>query len=494
MPYLSPSTLRRFAVGLLFGAALMGRASAAERNVWPFWVGAEDERSGEITAAQALGPLLVEKHSADGAAQQIWRPIFLRETRPDRESAFVLYPLLSWERRGDSSSFSFFQIVNHQRTTSDPGAARAGFDIWPLYFSRTTGDPATSYRALLPITGTIKQRFGKDALTWHAFPLYFHVEQAGRHTRYTPWPFVRTTTGAGHRGFELWPLAGQRSRAGDYRDGFLLWPLLYRSERNLAAAQPDVRFGFLPFYARATGPGYRDETYLWPFFGYTDRTTPQAYRETRYLWPLLVQGRGDQRHINRWAPLYTHSIVKGTDKTWLLWPLYRRAIWQNGDLAHERQQLLFFLFWTEEQRSLTRSTAAPAHKTHLWPLFSSWDNGAGQRQLQALSPLEVFFPHNPVVRQVYSPLFAFFRYDERAPDHVRWSLLWNAVSSKRTPTEREFHLGPLLGTHTRDGAAHVTVGAGLLSWRRAAPAARWRFSFFDFRRSFAPAGQPAASP
>ena len=167
MPYLSPSTFRRLVVWLLLGAAMIAtRARAEEANVWPFWVGDRDERTGDITAAQALGPLLVEKRDpATGAVTQIWRPIFLRHQQPGREPAFLLFPFFSWDVREDDRAFSFFQILNHRRTVTAPGAERAGLDLWPLYFSRDTGDPATSYRALLPVTGTIKQRFGNDALT-----------------------------------------------------------------------------------------------------------------------------------------------------------------------------------------------------------------------------------------------------------------------------------------------------------------------------------------
>src|SRR5206468_10740909 len=69
---------------------------------------------------------------------------------------------------------------------------------------------------------------------------------------------------------------------------------------------------------------FRSETYLWPFFGYSDRTAPASYHEIRYLWPLFVQGRGDH-YINRWAPFYTHSVNHGYDKQWFLWPVLRRG-------------------------------------------------------------------------------------------------------------------------------------------------------------------------
>lgn len=494
MPYLSPSTLSRFVVRLLFAAALALPACAVERNLWPLWVGTEDETSGRITAMQAFGPLFAERQLSDGATQQAWRPIFLWQGNEQAETAHLLYPFFSWQKEGEHSSFTFFQLINHRRSAAANGTAMEAFDVWPFYFSRRTGDPTTSYRALLPVAGTIKYRFGKDELSWVAFPLYFKVEKAGMRTQHTPWPIVRRIDGDGHHGFEVWPLFGRRGRQGDYRAQFYLWPLIYKQEKNLSAEQPDVKQGFLPFYTRDTGRGFLDENYLWPFFGHTDRSQPQRYREIRYFWPLLVQGRGEVRHINRWAPFYTHSIVKGYDKSWVMWPLFRQARWADGDVAQERNQFLYFLYWSTVQRSVENPATAPAYKKHVWPLLSVWDNGAGRRQWQMLSPLEVFFPQNEPVRQLYTPLFALFRYDQQAPGHVRWSLLWNAVSSRRTPEEREFHLGPLFSKRRTAAGERVALGAGLLSWHREVHSPRWRFSLFDFGRTPAKPVSPAASP
>jgi hypothetical protein len=493
MPQPTPSPSSRLVVWLLLAAGWMLPAHAVQQNAWPLAVRTDDAPAGLVTT-QALGPIIEGKRTADGANQSVVRPLWLQQDNERGSRGHFLYPLVSWETAAAYRTFSIFQVINFRREAMGGGAPRQGFDVWPLYFSRETGDPETSYRALLPVAGTIKHRFGRDQLDWVAFPLYFHVEQRGRHTHYTPWPFIRRIHGEGHRGFEFWLIAGQRGRENDYREQFYLWPLIYKQERNLSEPVPDVKFGVLPFYTRDTGLGFVQENYLWPFFGYTHRTEPQRYDETRYFWPLLVQGRGDDRHVNRWAPFYTHSVVKGYEKTWLMWPLVRRAKWTDGNIAQERTQFLFFLYWSNEQRSLSRPGVAPAYKRHFWPLASVWDNGAGRRQLQLLSPLEVFFPHNDPVRQLYSPLVALYRYDERAPDDVRWSLLWNAVSSRRAPGEREFHLGPLFGTHRDAAGERITIGAGILSWRRDAGQPRWRFSLFDFRRSPANPGQSVASP
>jgi hypothetical protein len=478
-------------VWLIFAALLAAAPLCAEeQNAWPVSV-RQTGSDGALESGQYIGPFFFTKSTASGELQG-FRPFFLQARAGDKESAYFLYPLFTWERQPDFSSFSFFQLINRRRTAETGQPEVRGFDVWPFYFSKATGDPATTYHALMPVAGTIKQRFGKDRLTWYAFPLYFNTDKSGMEVTSAPWPFLRFIDGAGHHGFEFWPLFGHRGRAGDYDKRFWIWPLFYQQSTHLDEPQPTIRIGALPFYSRDTGPGFVSENYVWPFFGYTHRTEPVRYDEQRYFWPFLVQGRGAQRYVNRWAPLYTHSTYKGYDKTWIVWPLYRHAEWADAGIAQEKNQLLYFLYWSQTQRSLTNPAAAPAHKTHVWPLFSSWDNGAGRRQVQLLSPLEVFFPTNDPIRQLYTPLFALYRYDRQDAATSRHSLLWNAVTWRRSATDREFHVGPLFSVQAGAGQQRIALGNGVLGLTRRPGTRVWRLFLFDFARK--PATNSTAIP
>jgi hypothetical protein len=465
----------------LISAALLGLVPlhGHERNGWPLFV-QQEKADGSVESAEYLGPLFFNHHIPGEPHQAGFRPVYMKSRDGDVETSYLLYPFFTWRRETDYRSFSFFQLVNTSRETDARQPTIHTFDVWPFYFSRDTGQPETTYHALFPIGGTIKERLGYDRLHFVLFPLYAEADQKGARTTHAPWPFLRFISGGGNHGFEFWPLFGHRGRAHDYDSQFYLWPLIYKSTSNLSEPQPDIKLGVLPFYARVTAPGYIDETYLWPFFGYSHRTDPLKYDEQRYFWPFFVQGRGDVSYVNRWGPFYTHSVVKGYDKTWFAWPVFRHARWEDGGIAQEQNQVLFFLYWSLTQRSTTNPRAAPAHKTHLWPLFSSWDNGAGRRQLQILSPFEVFFPTNEPVRQLYSPLFAVYRYDQRAPDDIRRSVLFSLLSWKRSPAEREFHFGPFFSTHWTPERARVVLGQGLFAWQRRPDTGPWIFSLFDF--------------
>jgi hypothetical protein len=407
------------------------------------------------------------------------------------KQALFAYPLFTYAADDETYRWSVFELIRRSGRKENASPALGSFtdptifELWPFWFSRQDPkDPDASYRAFFPIAGTLKNRFGYQRLSWTVFPFYLRSQKHDVVATGTPWPFVRVTSGAAE-GFALWPLFGYQNGPGAARQRYYLWPLIYNNSQPAssdapAGTAPSQQVGFLPFYTREQSAGFVNENYLWPFFGHTERTAPYRYHETRYLWPFFVQARGDDRYRNRWGPFYTHSIVKGYDKTWVGWPIYRHARWTDDNLTQTKRQVLFFLYYSLEQQSATNPALPHADKTHFWPLLSKWDNGAGQRQWQVLSPFEVFFPNNDKVRQVWTPLFAIYRFNQPAPGYAQHSFLWNAVSLKRTPERSEFHLGPLFGLERNHGQRRVTVFNGLVGIRRDATEGRWHWLWLDF--------------
>lgn len=486
--------IRRLSVGLVAAAWLAAaRAGAEESNFWPALV-SQTDAAGTVQSWTAAGPLIFSEPVPSGGRVAGFRPFYVRRTNPNGElvETTVLYPIFYYRTYGDTYEWSVFKLINrYGRRAGGPATTEEEshtFDIWPFYFSRRTGDPATSTYAVFPIAGTIQGHLLYERLSWVLFPLYVRSENRGAVTTSTPWPFVRVTRGSS-TGFALWPLFGSMDHPGVYHRTFFLWPLGWNNTiqpgPDAAAGTPPTRqLGILPFYTRERGPDLVTENYLWPFFGYSDRTAPTHYHETRYFWPFLVQGRGDDHYTNRWGPFYTHSVIKGMEKTWEPWPLVRRARWTDGGILQDKTQVGFFLYYKLEQHSATNPAAAPAKKMHLWPLLSLWDNGAGRRQLQVLSPLEVFFTQNEEVRESWTPFFAIWRYDQKAPGDMRASLLWNAVTWEKRPAEQRFsfHLGPLLGIENGPDGRRVSVGSGLLGWQRDPDGAGHMF-WLVFRRN-----------
>ncbi len=492
-----PANLRRVSALLgLAAAAGVARAQPADReaNAWPVTVRYGDT-ARSTTAWTGAGPFLFRKPAAEaeGGTVSGFRPFWVQQHNAQGEfrAGYFLYPLLSYRVDETTFQWSFFELIRRWgRRGGAPAPVSAleqrdEFEVFPFWFSRTAGDPEMSYRALFPIYGTVKGKLTFERLSWTLFPLYVENERRGATTSYVLWPVFRRTQGTA-QGWGVWPLYTYAERLGVSRHESFLWPFGFNSTRQPSPDDPpgtpprrDV--GVLPFYSRNTGPGFINEDYAWPFFGYTERTLPKVYRETRYLWPLFMQGRGDQRYVNRWAPFYSHSVAKGYDKTWLGWPLLRYAEWTDGAVARQRTQFLYFIYWKEEQRRAGRPDGSAASLTHFWPLLSHWENGAGRRQWQFPSPLEVFFPGNEKVRLTWSPFFTLARHDQRAPGDHRTSLLWNAVTWERRAAEdrSEFHLGPLLGVTRQATDKRIAIGSGLFGFRRTADKG-WRMFWLDF--------------
>ena len=502
------------AAGLGFGASgLPARADIPDRehNFWPVSVRYQEPAS-QREAWNGVGPFLFRQPAADadGNTASGFRPFWVQLHNPQGQlrAGYLLYPLFSYTVDENTYKWSLFELVrrwDRQEGAPAPKSIfeeRGEFEVFPFWFSRQSGDPELSYRGLFPIWGTVKNKLGFERLSWKVFPFYVENEKRGAVTTSTPWPFIRVTRGAAH-GWGFWPFYHYVDRPGVSRYETYLWPLGFNSVRQPSPDDPpgtpprrDV--GALPFYTKSTGPGYINEDYLWPFFGYTDYTVKKSgglmglidkpganrevrYHETRYFWPFLVQGRGDERFVDRWAPFYTHSINKGYDKHWYAWPLWREAKWDDEGIARHRSQLLYFLYWHEEQRASGRENSPTAELTHVWPLFSDWDNGAGRRQWQFFSPLDVLFPGNEKIRQAWSPLFAIARHERTAPGHARTSFFWNAVTWEKNATDArsEFHVGPLVGVTRQAGTKRVTIGNGLLGFQRPAGGG-WRMFWWNF--------------
>jgi hypothetical protein len=431
-------------------------ARAYETNAWPAHV-AQKDPDGQTLSWAGAGPFLFSEQTPapDAGTAGGFRPFYVTITGGGSVKTDILYPLFYYRKYPDNYKWSILSLINDEGIPSKSKAAGGPkdkhFDVWPFYFSHETGDPIDTYHALFPVAGTMKYRLGFDKLSWEPFPLYVETVKKDTRTLYVPWPILSFVSGAVN-GFAVWPLFGETKGPGPARNSFYLWPLIWNNvlEPKLDAPEgtvPGTEFGFLPFFTRETGPGVVSENFLWPFFGFTDRTLPNRFSEERYFWPFFVQGRGDDHYVNRWGPFYTHSIDKGEDNTWVGWPFWHQKTWADDDIRQTKTQFFYFIYWCLDQGSVSRPGLAHAYKRHIWPVASIWDNGAGSREVEFPSPLEVFFPDNPDMREVWTPLFSIYRYEHKPTGEARTSLFWNAVTWRRNEGEGlvEFHVGPIVG-------------------------------------------------
>lgn len=457
-------SLKALSIAIVWTLILQGistNAFADWVNYWPFWVSEHTECDRFLHRDNFLGPLIEQRYTCREHVAAI-RPIgvHIDDYCCNRMHDYFLYPLFSHTTTECGTNWNMFGLIAGCNSNE-----RNKITIFPLLFSNRTCDSCTSYFAIFPLGGTIRNYLCMDSITWAFFPLYLALEQRCTVRHGLPWPFIRWQTGPSSGGSALWPLAGYFWKDCDYEQAYLLWPLIYKRFDCLSEPIPRYRVGFLPFFAYEYSAKKEMTTIIWPFFSHVimhDRN----YVEDQFLWPFFVQGRGDCEYVNRCAPFYSHSIRRGHDKKWFLWPLLKIQHWEDRGVSVTQEQLLYFLFWKQRQRCLTNPCAPEAKKMHLWPLYSYWDNGAGQKQFQFLSPLEVFFPTNRAVRNAYSPLFAIFRHEQIEPGHTRQSILFDLIASENTPCSQHFSIGPIFEMERSPCRSGFQILNGLLGFQK----------------------------
>ena len=275
-----------------------------------------------------------------------------------------------------------------------------------------------------------------------------------------PWPIIRYIRGAAN-GFAIWPLFDVTKGPGPARTAYLSLAAhlgqhpraaAYRAGRHRRRAPSSAS---CPSTPARRAPGRSSENYLWPFFGYTDRTLPYRYSERRYFWPFFVQGRGDDRLVDRWGPFYTHSNIKGTDSTWVVWPLWHQKRWVDDDIAPDEDASSSI---SSTGRSTRRTCDRPNWRPRLQAASLAPHQHLGQRRRQPAAP-------GPEPARGLLP-----RQSRHAGDRGRRSSRSTATTSGRPARPAP----PSSGTPSRGGAARGRGPGGVppRSAPRHAPACR----------------------
>ncbi len=436
-----------------------------ETNLWPLFVGEGEVADEPFDNWQGIGPLFFGRDNGDDRVYGM-RPFYIaiHDEEYDKRDFHVLYPFFNYRRRHLGFSWDILTMLRYHRTGSFGDDPLVNIRLSPIFFYGRGPQPHDSSFGIFPVYGDVYTVFGQDRFNWVLFPLYGRMERDGNVLTLAPWPFIKVYRGENASGVDFWPFYGRRQIEGNYERRFFLWPFGYHVRRELWKDEPFEAFGILPFYSRTSSERAESRSYIWPFFGYTHSTEPE-YMERRYFWPLWIQRRGENQYTNRWAPIYTRSIRRTRDRQWIMWPLYRHEKTTNRNMLDEKTQFFYFLYWSLRQTDPERPEATPARKRHIWPLLSEWDDGAGRRQIQVLSPFEVLFQHNELVRYNYSPLFALYQRDvDEAEERYRHSILFRLLTWQRRADDYRLNIGPVLTVEREEDNRSVEVLKGLFGY------------------------------
>ncbi len=408
---------------------------------------------------------IVEKKSNNAEMVQFLRP-FGAQYKPvgeeEQTENYFLYPFGRDYREKERICWSnFFGLFNYDWRFSSEKQYQEG-QFLPFVFFRKGYGVESDYAAVWPLGGAVKNFLGKDRSDWFLWPLWVKTYKGEQVNYWAPWPFVTVRKGDS-QGFALWPLGGHFYKENAYDERYAIWPLFYRHQ--YWKPEKSLKTGFLPLYAYEKTANVKDLSIIWPIWGHRWEKHPH-YEEHRILWPLWVQGKGDTRLINRWAPFHTYSENKAhkSNKEWFLWPFIKQQNWIEQSVAIHQEQFLYFLFWHQEQKN-AQTGEFLGNKTHFWPFYSYWNNGKGHEQVQALSPFEVFFPNNKMIREIYTPLFSLYRY-EKDGNTIRQSFLFKLFYEKQDPLGQHLKYSIFLEYKNKPQEKYFSLLKGLLEYKR----------------------------
>lgn len=470
-------------LGALVWACMYNRAVAEDfESYWPISTHETKDLPPETTIIERAGPLFSKQLDSEGRVRmRTFRPFYIQFLDPetDTRDAYFLYPLFRRHVSPKGTRWSIFNIIQKRSEVDDDRSSR--FRIFPIFSSDYSEEADESKNSVFPVKGKISHFFGKDSVSWFLFPFYLKSRKGEDRFSVFFWPFFQFQKGPKAGGRFFFPFCGYFWKEGYYKKHYFLWPFVYNQVTRLQTEDPLYRHGILPFYTFEKSNNLESACFVWPFFGYTHKKNPE-YHERRLFWPIFVQGRGEIKYVNRCAPFYTHSKFKDNEKWWYAWPFLRIKHWKEGGLNVSQSQILYFLMWSNKQRHPDPSKTFQAHKTHIWPFVSMWDRGDGKKQFQMFSPFESFFPHNTIIRNVYTPLFALYRYEKNDTERYH-RIFFNALFIKHSKDEKQLSLGPLLEFKRDPEGASLEIFKGLLGLQKKNGKRQIRFLWLTLGRS-----------
>lgn len=397
-----------------------------------------------------LGPLGVYREEGPRSTLGL-RPLLLRETdaASDSTEADLLYPFGAYSREREDVDWRFFTLFRRAELMP-PGreeATPSEVSLYPFLFWRTGSPGRPGYFAFFPLGGHLRDRFGRDDITFALFPLYARTVNEGVRTTHLPWPIVARWSGPEQSGWHLWPLVGRDVRPGRFDKTFILWPLGFAHDLDQDTENPKRVRLFLPFYSLLRSPQRDETTILWPFFSkITDRG--EAYEEWYLPWPIVQVARGETRRITRVWPLYSTAVRGSRIDESVLWPLYVTERDDREDVRLTRHRILYYL--VQDAREELPEEGGSRHRLDVWPLFIYEAEGEAAA-FQTLALLESFLPRDNALRRSWAPLWTLFRY-ERGPDgHTVSSLLWNLYRREAAEGFLAWQLAPLVAYRAEEG-------------------------------------------
>ncbi len=418
-------------------------SSAAETiNLGPLFYMEKDEETGE-KKIDALGPFISYKKEENEKGYGL-RPLFYnyKNSARDRSAFDFAYPLFTYRTfEGDTKLQALMYIFYYKSDLRDSGFREKEYTLFPILFARKAENPERSFFAVFPISGSMKNKYGKDEINFFLFPLFLQTKNYGVTNNNLFWPFIGAYSGRGVKGGRLWPIYGSKTAPNNaLNEQFALWPLYIKRDREFYGERISS-LALLPFYYSMDMPGRSQRTYAWPFFTYIENTN-RNFRRWDMPWPLITLSRGDV-NTNRIFPLFSVKKEKDYESGYAIWPLYSWRKHTLPDYEIKRRAIAFFLYKDVQNIPITER-GRDSRVINVWPLFTYKRSTDGKAYFNFISPLEVFLSDNPPRERNWRPLWTIFRWDKDEEGNHVSSFLWNTFRTESTKKGVKVELRPII--------------------------------------------------
>jgi hypothetical protein len=431
---LKPSIIHRAGcIGLLLASLVSGRTA----ELGPLWHDFPLTLDpGDRT--EAFGPLFYNQQTE---SQRTWAvpPLFssTRDAELDYQEYDFLYPLLTYDRFGEQYRWQFFQLLSFAGGPTQTETERDRFTIFPIYFQQRSSDPDQNYTALVPVYGTLKNRFSRDEVEFVLLPGYIKTRKRDVVTWNYLFPFFHWREGNELQGWQFWPVIGHETKGvtyatnnwgdvntiGGHNRWFGAWPIFHWQDNGVGTTNASTARAVLPAFYTARAPQRDSTTVLWPFFTWID-DREKDYREWQGPWPFVAFAGGEGKQMTRVLPFYAHAKGSGLENLSYGWFIYRENRLRSEPLERRRVRVLFFLYSDILERNT--ETGAERKRTDLWPLFTRRQELNGNTRLQVIAPLEPVLANNKSIERNYSHLWSLWRQENNPREKASsQSLLWN---------------------------------------------------------------------
>ncbi|OPX20751.1 MAG: hypothetical protein BZ151_02450 [Desulfobacca sp. 4484_104] len=452
-----------FLVILNLWACVPGPQGGQRLNLTPLVFYSHDAQE-QTTRWELLGPLFSREQTTNTTITTL-APLFYWQTGKEVQELEFLYPLGRYRQDPVGQRFNFLPL---SRSRQGPGVNE--FQFFPFFWGRTAD--GVPYGGVFPLGGTLKERFGRESISFVLWPLFSTSRGEGSHHYHFLWPLFSYSTGR-ESAFTFWPLYGRITKAGVYDKYYALWPSWHYQRLNLDTDRPRTLKAVLPFYLEDTTPVSYRRGILYPFFSYYHQDQGD-YTQWDLPWPVIIWGEGDQFSVRSFWPLYYRNLDQQRDRLHLLWPLYLGERDETPERFEVQHRWLLF--------SLYRNRVTPSgwqEEGRLWPLL--YFEGRPE-QFRAHAP-DLLPIQTEGWDRLYGPWLYLWTLERQGTRH-QGRALWGLYRWERTDSYALWELSFLASRQVTSEGSTFRLLSGLLTLERQGDTRRLRLFYLPWGLSW----------